>query len=58
MADNKTAPQVKGKAYPSKRFGPNGETRYVEDEAADRALGPGWHDRPQPAPDVRQKRKE
>ena len=47
MADEKKTPApYVHQPYPAKRYGPKGATCYVQDEAADKALGPGWHDHP------------
>lgn len=45
MADEK----VKDPRYPGKRYNAKGESCYVQDAAADEALGPGWFDSPKKA---------
>lgn len=35
--------------YPAKRYSRTGDTRYVQNEAEEKALGPGWFDSPKKA---------
>ena len=48
MADQKTPPKV-FKAYPAKRYHATQAPVYVQTEAEDRELGPGWGDHPSKA---------
>lgn len=47
MADTST--ETQDPRYPGKRYHATKGICYVQDEAADKALGPGWYDSPKKA---------